>query len=1118
VVSGYVVDTALDLAMPGAIPLVWTRKYSSGRRGDKDATLGPGWAHGFEQRLTEGERVITLREAEGRSVHFEKIKPGESTFHRRERMTLLRESEASYRISQLDTRLTYAFSAARAGGPALLRSIRDAWDNTIALEYDGERLSRIIDTAGREVTLLWKQSRIVRLEVRAEGRLEQWVDYAYSAAGDLLSATDALGHAEQYEYDRFHRMIAATLKTGVRFEYEYEPDTGRCLKTWGPNGLYAIELHADKATRTTHVAGEEPRVITWSELGVATREALPDGTVLVERAYDDDGLLVAEVNGAGEGTQRWYDDRGNLLRSVDAAGNVTAFDHEHDRPVKSVTSDGLVKQMSYDGKGTLTGVSLPTGQTYSFSYDERGRLSAIHCGGSLFRAFEHDGQHNLIAETDARGARTTYAYDAMGRPLVRKDALGRVTRAAYDRLGQRISLRAPDATTTQLAYDERGKVTRVTDALGRVTRFEYAGMGVITRMIQSDGQAWSFKYTSKERLKEIKNPRGESYAFGYDDAGRVITEQTFDGRRLTYRWSVAGRLERLEHPDGSFRAFSYDRLGKMIGEQTPDCTITCQRDRLGRLLGATLRDPEASVATLFERDAFGRVVSEAQGDRRVRFTYDADGRRVTRILPNGATTRYAYDAGDALRAIEHDGHTLLLERDALGRETGRAAADGRFTVRSAYDEADRLIEQRVVAPAPGGGVPAILVQRQWQYDAVGRVKQIDDGRWGKTTYRYDGLGRLVEARRGDLREAFTYDAAGTLQSMLEALDGRGTAEPHERAAGGLVTRTASAKYTYDARARRVVKLDLRRRGEGGEALATEYGWDSRDRLRRVRLPDGTQLRFTYDAFGRRVRKEVQGAGQASARVVELVWDGDALAAEHDSERGVRCFVHAPDSMAPLLQQEQGEVLIYVNDHLGTPKELIDGAGLVAWSAAHSAWGKIVATHADPLRAATRARPVDSPFRLLGQVADEETGLCCTKFRYFDPELGRWCSPDPLGFNGGKDLFGFDGSPTTDVDPLGLEGAHPPPPLPKDPEQLKKEGWTETTHPGLAAAGKREFTDPNTGMKVAFHPGTPGEPGFGGKDHYHVYNPDSTGKGNLYLDKDGNPTAKNSKPSHIFPSR
>jgi RHS repeat-associated protein len=117
----------------------------------------------------------------------------------------------------------------------------------------------------------------------------------------------------------------------------------------------------------------------------------------------------------------------------------------------------------------------------------------------------------------------------------------------------------------------------------------------------------------------------------------------------------------------------------------------------------------------------------------------------------------------------------------------------------------------------------------------------------------------------------------------------------------------------------------------------------------------------------------------------------------------------------MLQAEGGTVFTYVNDHLGMPKELVDQDGRVAWAGSHSAWGRVVETWRDP-----RARQgVETPFRLLGQYADEETGLCYTRFRYFDAGAGRWCSPDPVGFAGGANLFGFNGRPTVDADPFGL---------------------------------------------------------------------------------------------------
>src|SRR2546425_9747751 len=92
---------------------------------------------------------------------------------------------------------------------------------------------------------------------------------------------------------------------------------------------------------------------------------------------------------------------------------------------------------------------------------------------------------------------------------------------------------------------------------------------------------------------------------------------------------------------------------------------------------------------------------------------------------------------------------------------------------------DRLIEQRATAPTPGEGVPAVLVQRQWQYDRAGQVTRIDDGRWGATAYKYDRIGSLLEATRGAHREVFAYDGAGSLVNALQGLDAQAGARGGE---------------------------------------------------------------------------------------------------------------------------------------------------------------------------------------------------------------------------------------------------------------------------------------------------------------------------------------------------
>jgi hypothetical protein len=89
-------------------------------------------------------------------------------------------------------------------------------------------------------------------------------------------------------------------------------------------------------------------------------------------------------------------------------------------------------------------------------------------------------------------------------------------------------------------------------------------------------------------------------------------------------------------------------------------------------------------------------------------------------------------------------------------------------------------------------------------------------------------------------------------------------------------------------------------------------------------------------------------------------------------------------------------------------------------------------------------------------------------------------------------------------------------LPGNADDLAKNGFKEVTHPNAAKVGIRKFEDAH-GNQIEFHKGTPGAKGFKGKDHYHVKNPNATGKHDAYLDKDGNPVADNSKASHIMPN-
>ena len=93
-----------------------------------------------------------------------------------------------------------------------------------------------------------------------------------------------------------------------------------------------------------------------------------------------------------------------------------------------------------------------------------------------------------------------------------------------------------------------------------------------------------------------------------------------------------------------------------------------------------------------------------------------------------------------------------------------------------------------------------------------------------------------------------------------------------------------------------------------------------------------------------------------------------------------------------------------------------------------------------------------------------------------------------------------------------------PHLPENPDDLLKAGWEETSHPSAAAKGHRSFTNPETSQKMRFDKGKPGEPGWEGRDHYHVENPNHTNRHDQCLDKNGNPVGNHSIPSHLEPDR
>ncbi len=299
------------------------------------------------------------------------------------------------------------------------------------------------------------------------------------------------------------------------------------------------------------------------------------------------------------------------------------------------------------------------------------------------------------------------------------------------------------------------------------------------------------------------------------------------------------------------------------------------------------------------------------------------------------------------------------------------------------------------------------------------------------------------SKHGHERQArlFGYDSELNLCELSHILPSDGQplssqqaqAEPLRRYdAAGRVSQIGPNQYRYDKCGRLSEKVVSR---PGFRPQTTQFEWDGFDRLQRVILPDGSRWRYRYDPFGRRIGKEREGqVSQLTAITrVHYRWDGDQLVqqqsyrADGNAARQVQ-WVYEPGSFRPLAQWEAGEqeerLHYIVTDVAGTARELCSEAGDIIWRGEQRLWGNHrTDVIPQPLRRFLGDAANEETYcelRYQGQIYDQETGLYYNRHRYFDPELGQYISPDPIGFAGGLRPQGYVHNPLEWVDPLGLD--------------------------------------------------------------------------------------------------
>jgi len=241
------------------------------------------------------------------------------------------------------------------------------------------------------------------------------------------------------------------------------------------------------------------------------------------------------------------------------------------------------------------------------------------------------------------------------------------------------------------------------------------------------------------------------------------------------------------------------------------------------------------------------------------------------------------------------------------------------------------------------------------------------------------------------------DAVGNVYRSADGRDRR-----YDR--GGRLESADGNSYAHDANG----NLTQRRERDG---RIWRYHWSGSGLLREVERPDGKRIRFEYDAFARRTRKATVCVSEGGAETIEsetrFVWDGNVVV--HELSEKPTTWYWEPESFAPVAKEHDGHHWPIASDHLGTPTEVYDDAGRIAWKMQLDAFGV----------GRKDAAGQQNPWRWPGQYADEETGLHYNRFRYYDPVLGEYISRDPIGLAGGLRLHGYVHDPLSWSDPWGL---------------------------------------------------------------------------------------------------
>lgn len=1064
-ITGNKIQLENDVNSSTGLPYGFARYYNS--QSTETTTLGANWRNIYDRFLIfKNDSSIQAYRPDGQiesfSISSEEWKPGVDTtsklsakFNESNQQTgwELVTSNDTKEIYDMNGRLV-SISTINALITSLqydannrLTQVTGPFGHALTFTYNTDGLlSRITDPAGNQYQYTYDYAKNLTAVRYPDNTTRQ---YAYNDANDahnLTGITDENGVLyATWAYDEFDRAISsehAGAQEKVTIDYSSYPPvvtnalgretsyrytdatplrklTGRnilnCSSGCGastynytsngflvsktdPNGVittYSRNTDGLETARTEAYGTDQSKTIktSWHDtlhLPITVEEPRRTTTF----AYDDKGNLLSKTVSDDDESRTWlysYNDKSQLVTATDPRGGVTTYTYNNQGGVATVTNPlGHVTQItSYDANGNPLNLIDPNSLATSLTYDVRGRLTSVAQGnettrytydnvGNIIQLTQPDGAsitlsydtaHRLTAMRDTLGNRIVYALDANGNKTKEEvfDNSGQLSRAiqhSYDTLNRLVSSVGSQGQTVTHTYDANGNLLTATDPLSQITTNSYDGLNRLVQIIDpANGQTtigYNSEHISPSSLTDPRNITTKYTVNGFDEQTKVVSKETGTTSRT---FDKAGNLVTTTDARGKTTTYSYDALNRMTGATFDGGSVVYQYDQgangIGRL--STMTDPGGT--TTWAYDAHGRITRKQQSVNGVTsitsYQYNqTTGRLISTTYPSGKALAFSYNTAGQVTRISVDGATLIdnITHQPFAFPASWSQGNGANYSRS-YNQ-----DGRIVGISIGGTAPETV---GISYDAAGRIIQISDS---------SALPVTADNESTDLSY---YTNKNQILSKLSTFSS---------------TSVSSKFYTYD--------------GSGNITSdgSHDFSYDGLGRLIQVASDDQT-TQYRINGFGQRVGK---------ASTVFVYDESGHLIGEYNSDGSViQETVWLGDLPVAVLTQA-GKY--YINpDQIGAPLSITNSTGAVVWRWDHDPYGRI-----QPNQNPNSLGTFVYNLRFPGQYYDQESGLHYNWHRFYDPAIGRYVTADPIGLNGGINLYGYSANnPISLTDRLGL---------------------------------------------------------------------------------------------------